>query len=396
MAASVAPAPQFDPSTSDAARAGAAAYLQSRLKPSSSPSTTQKQQQPFTIPTIDLGPSFGNDAAARLAVARQMHAACTSSGFFTITNHGIAPGVIAGVLRQAKRFFHELDAAKRERLHMRNSALHRGYEPPAYTSIDGSAETKAGFNWGYEERLRPASFEGTYDGGYVELDGKKYEGGSGNLWPAEEDLPGFFEGVKEYYGEAMGLARHLMGLFGLALGLGEGWFDSTMTHPGGIARLLYYPPGKPVEEEQQKEQDIGLGAHSDYECFTILLPSGTPGLEVLSPAGQWTQVERVDGGLIVNIADFLMRWTNDMYKSTVHRVVNRTREPRYSVPLFFSVNYDQVVETLPSCISPDNPPKYGPIRAGEYVLERLNTSTKGGKGSYGNQDWADGDEGAKK
>ncbi|KAK7510322.1 hypothetical protein IWZ03DRAFT_388257 [Phyllosticta citriasiana] len=381
MAASVAP-PQFDQTTSDAARAGAKAYLQSRLAP---PSSTPAQ--PFTIPTIDLGPSFSGSAAARAEVARQIHEACTTSGFFTITNHGIPADVTRGVLRQAQRFFHELPPARKQALHMRHSALHRGYEPAAYTSIDGSAETKEGFNWGYEERLRPASFADTYDGGYVELDGQRYDDGTGNLWPSEEDLPGFFDGVKEYYGEAMGLARHLMGLFGLALGLGEGWFDKSMTHPGGIARLLYYPPGKP--EQEQSKQDIGLGAHSDYECFTILLPSGTPGLEVLSPAGQWTPVERVDGGLIVNIADFLMRWTNDLYKSTVHRVVNRTGEARYSVPLFFSINYDEVVETLPSCVTPSNLAKYPPIRAGEYVLERLNMSTAGGKGSYGNTDWLD-------
>jgi hypothetical protein len=82
-----------------------------------------------------------------------------------------------------------------------------------------------------------------------------------------------------------------------------------------------------------------------FNCkVTILLCSSAPGLEVLSPEGHWTSAPAVPGSLIVNVADFLMRWTNGVYKSTVHRVINRTSEARYSVPLFFSINYDQVVE----------------------------------------------------
>ena len=118
------------------------------------------------------------------------------------------------------------------------------------------------------------------------------------------------------------------------------------THPGGIARLLYYPPAKNPRpfDPLATEEEIGLGAHSDYECFTLLLCSSSPGLEILSPSGRWTPAPPVPGSFIVNVADFLMRWTNGVYKSTVHRVVNRSKEERYSVPFFFSVNYDQIVE----------------------------------------------------
>ncbi|KAK3062405.1 hypothetical protein LTS18_004119, partial [Coniosporium uncinatum] len=130
------------------------------------------------------------------------------------------------------------------------------------------------------------------------------------------------------------------------------------------------------KEQGEVEDNIGLGAHSDYECFTILLPSSTPGLEILSPDGDWHSAPRVEGGLIVNIGDFLMRWTNDMYKSTVHRVVNRMAESRYSVPFFFSINYDQTVETLPKCITDQCPAKYPPISAGRYIWERLNDTKK--------------------
>jgi isopenicillin N synthase-like dioxygenase len=159
------------------------------------------------------------------------------------------------------------------------------------------------------------------------------------------------------------------------------------THPGGIARLLYYPPPKnarlPPLKPSEKEQ-IGLGAHSDYECFTLLLTSSTPGLEILKPSGRWHVASHEADAFIVNVADFLMRWTNGLYKSTIHRVVNRSTEARYSVPFFFSVNYDTVVETLPTCLGEGEVSKWKPIRAGEYILERLNSTTKDGYGFVGN------------
>lgn len=154
------------------------------------------------------------------------------------------------------------------------------------------------------------------------------------------------------------------------------------THPGGIARLLYYPPPRTAlsSTPNPKTEQIGLGAHSDYECFTLLLTSTTPGLEILKPSGAWHVASYIPDAFIVNVADFLMRWTNGLYKSTVHRVVNRSAEARYSVPFFFSVNYDTVVETLPTCLAEGEKSKWKPINAGKYILERLNATTEYGAG----------------
>lgn len=181
--------------------------------------------------------------------------------------------------------------------------------------------------------------------------------------------------------QVLGLARHIFRLFALSLNLLEDYFEPLVTHPGGIARLLKYPPSsnpKPLSTTDQ-EEELGLGAHTDYECFTLLLQSPTPGLEILSPDGKWISAEPVEGGLVVNVADFLTRWTNDVYKSTVHRVVNRTARERYSVPFFFSINYEETVETLPSCVSEENPSKFPPISAGKYIHDRLALTVDTGK-----------------
>lgn len=379
--ATTSPPPSSLSATQTEARQAAQAYLNSRLTNSrSSENNTNNTSTPFTIPQIDISPSFSPSLSARKAVAAQIHAACTTSGFFTITGHGVPESTRQAILAQADRFFKLLPREKKEALHVKHSPYFRGWEPAEFTYVNpanwegggGVPETKEGFNWGYE-----AGLDGDGgDGRYVELDGTR--GVQANVWPSESDLPGFYAGVREYYSQILSLARHLFRLFALSLELEETYFDDMTTHPGGIARLLYYPPSKDPQpmDPAKKDAEIGLGAHSDYECFTILLSSGTPGLEILSPDNTWVSAPAVPGSFTINVADFLMRWTNDRYRSTVHRVVNRTADERFSVPFFFSVNYDQMVETLPNCIGEGEEAKYGPIRAGEYVLERLRATAK--------------------
>ncbi|KUJ15422.1 oxidoreductase-like protein [Mollisia scopiformis] len=369
MAAVALPPQPLNDESSLKAALEAQEYLQSRL-------TATSEAPAFrSIPIIDLTKSFSSSLVDRRAVAEQINSACTDVGFFYITGHGIATGVCEDVLKLAHRFFHELPQPSKDA--MLCNDYFRGYEPAAFTSVNNfeSKETKEAFNWGYESGLDPTGG----DGKYVELDGKPEA--SVNLWPSEKELPGFYAGIAKYYGEVLQLSRHLFRLFALSLALPEDYFDPLMTHPGGIARLIRYPPAtnpKPLSELNEDEE-IGLGAHTDYECFTLLLQDANQGLEILSPDNHWISAAPVEGGIVVNVADFLMRWTNGIYKSTVHRVVNRTDKERYSIPLFFSINYDETVETLPSCVKEGNPSKFPPITAGRYILDRLNLTVKTGK-----------------
>ncbi|KKY29083.1 putative flavonol synthase flavanone 3-hydroxylase [Phaeomoniella chlamydospora] len=348
-----------------------------------------------SVPLIDLAASLNGSPEDKKAVAMQIRDACITSGFFQIKNHGIAPTATDGILEQAERFFRDLTPEQKEEIHVSKSELFRGYEPGDFSYVNpddmGEStkkekpqhETKEAFNWGYEAALDP---EGS-DGKYVELDGTPPQEGHTNVWPSEEALPGFHDVVKDYYIQAMRLCRHLFGLFALGLGLEETYFDSVTTHPGGIARLIHYPAQPEKEDNDTPDARLGLGAHTDYECFTLLLCSANPGLEILFPPSPITNGKAIwrpcpvrPGTITVNIADFFQRWTNGLYKSTVHRVMSKMGgEERYSVPLFFSINYDADVLPLPEAAVGKN--LYKPMKAGQYVLERLRATKSVGEGS---------------
>lgn len=177
-----------DATTFEEARTGAAVYLQARLAAKHSP-----LDDLFEIPVIDLAPSFSASLADRQSVANQIRRACTTSGFFYVTGHRIPESVRDGILEQAKRFAHDLPTTKKEKLHVKKNKFGLGWEPSEYTSIAGDKETKDVFNFAYEAGLDRSGGDGLYHN----LDGSRI---IANMWPREEDLPGFYEAVKEYYG----------------------------------------------------------------------------------------------------------------------------------------------------------------------------------------------------
>ncbi len=125
------------------------------------------------------------------------------------------------------------------------------------------------------------------------------------------------------------LSRSLLRMFALGLDLEEHGFDHLATRPYSILKMAHYPGVLPGTE-----QPSTIRPHTDYELLTILLQDNIPSLEVLSNAGQWIQVKPVPGTFVVNIGDSMSMLTNDLFTSTMHRVINSSRRDRYSVPFF--------------------------------------------------------------
>lgn len=154
------------------------------------------------------------------------------------------------------------------------------------------------------------------------------------VWEGTSHLPGFKEEVLTYWGSCLALARKLVRVFALSLDLEEDYFDSRTTYPGADGVFNYYPP---TTEEETKDNSVGLGSHTDLQLFTLLWQDMIGGLQVLNRDGQWINAAPIEGTIVVNIGDFMMRLCNDMYKSTVHRVYNRSTMERVSMPFFFGM-----------------------------------------------------------
>lgn len=169
----------------------------------------------------------------------------------------------------------------------------------------------------------------------------------------------------EYYIKMLSLSNKLLESFALYLHLPENYFKEMFEKPMATMRFIHYPP-HPNENEIDEDQ-LGCGAHTDYECFTLLSQSNHSGLEILNKNGEWIKAKPISNTFVVNIGDLMQRWTNDFFKSTIHRVINTSRNHRYSIPFFYGPNYFTLVQSLIN----HQTPKYKPIYAGEYINSRF-------------------------
>ncbi len=304
------------------------------------------------IPLIDFTAAVGSDPAAKLGVARDIRHACETAGFFYIRNHGIAEEDIARTFELGRRFF-DLPLADKCALDSRKSAQFSGYTPMMAENTDPANRGDLHESFDMVSQFAHGAVEGA-------------AGEDANVWP--DALPEFKTHLRRYSASIYQLGRRLFGVIALSLGLPEDFFHPYLTRPTAMLRINYYPP-QPASEDDSR---IGIGAHTDYECFTILAQQ--PGITALQVwnGREWIHAPPIPGTFIINIADQLQRWTNDVFSSTRHRAINPTGMPRMSIPYFLGVNYDTVISPLASCVSADRPGKYPPVIAGEYVIQRLN------------------------
>ncbi len=320
------------------------------------------------VPLVDLSGAF-EPGPRRDDAVDAIRRACEDVGFLVITGHGVSEEAVARIDDAARRFFALPAADKMELacdlgnrrgykpLQSSTLALSRGQEtPPDLAELylvnrfdDREAAVRAGLRDGREEFFAP------------------------NVWPDPGLVPGFRESFLAYYAVMEDLAAEIMGLMALALGLDEHWFDDKIAdHITGLAALRY-----PALEAAPLPGQFRRGPHSDWGSLTILYGDGVPGLQILSPEGEWEDVPAVAGSFVVNIGDLMAAWTNDRWVSTLHRVVaaDGAWGERISVAFFHQPTYDAVIECIPTCTSPDDPPRYEPITSGEWLDAMIRKTT---------------------
>lgn len=312
------------------------------------------------IPIIDIADfRASDDRAVAEALAGRIHAACTGTGFFYLTGHGVPQDMIEEAF-EANRRFHARPMA--QKLAIKQNRWHRGYQALASSTLKSSARFAAARHPNQLESFFLRHEVGPDDPGYERqaLQGP-------NQWP---DDPDFVEVVRRYDAAITALGAELLPAFSLAVGEQPGFFARYFAPASTALRLIHYPPAPAVAPEDL----YGIHPHTDYGFLTILAQDRVGGLQIQRVDGSWIDAPYVPGSFILNIGDILARWTNDRFNSTPHRVINRSdRLDRYSIAMFFDPNLDSVIETLPR-FADLQPGKYAPIRYGDYFTMRLDTN----------------------
>ncbi|KAF2811381.1 Clavaminate synthase-like protein [Mytilinidion resinicola] len=275
-----------------------------------------------SIPVVDVSGMFSKHIEDRKKVAAEVGKACREVGFFYAKNHNVPDEVIANTFEAVKNFF----------------AMPNMKEAFSFGDDPHEPEQNAPCKPGPDAPKRA------------------------NAWPSA--YPEFRPAMYDYFTRVKAFSQALMRIFALALDLPEDFFDAAISFPMVGIRALHYPP-----QEKPNANDIGLGAHTDYDFFTLVQQENVAALQVLNANGIWIDAPPQPRTYVVNVGDFLSRITNNKFKSTVHRVLNKSGEERYSMPFFFSPNREAMLSVVPNCREKGQ--VYEDINAGDYFMERL-------------------------
>ncbi len=297
------------------------------------------------IPILDISPALAGAPGGLEAVARELRHITETVGFFYLKGHGIPQDLVDRVFAQSRRF-HALPAEEKAKVaHRFTDSFQSGYVPPATprsssANVDIIAKAKPNLLAKYLVTRELAPGHPNYK--------------PINVWP--DNLPGFRETVSEYHAGIEKLGRSFLPIWATSLGMPVDFFDRFFENPHLTLSLLNYPPQKVVGDRQ-----YGIAPHTDNSFMTFLAQSNVPGLAVRMPSGHWRIVENIPGTFLVNTGNVMTRWTNDLYLSTKHRVINTADVDRYSIPVFFGPSGDALIECIPTCKSDERPARHAPI-----------------------------------
>lgn len=323
------------------------------------------------IPVLDIGLFLAGDPAAAAPLVRAVARTCEDTGFLVVANHGVPQRLIDDTFAVAARFFARPEADK---LALKIGQYNIGYLPFGGQVVRHSPvnkNTKPNFSESFYITRDRAS-------DHPDIVTNKPLVGL-NRWPP--DMPEFRSATMAYYAAMEAMTIRLVPVVAMALGLPPDYFAAAFAQPNCTIRLIHYPP-HPAPENNE----FGFAPHTDNNFITFLAQSALPGLEVRTAEGEWIRPPAVPGTFVVNTGAMLARYSNDRFRATPHRVINRNDASRYAIPFFLGPNHDSVVDCVPTCVGADNPPRYEPTTYGAFTqrLLTLNFAHRraGGDGEY--------------
>ncbi|MCJ1484801.1 hypothetical protein MMC06_004974 [Schaereria dolodes] len=371
-----------------------------------------------SLPIIDISPFliYGSDNDSRKKCSVALYDACINHGFFYLTNHFIPSSLTDRILSLARHFFIESTEEDKQRIKRQNAGVRygdgaRGYQVIGDNVTQGQRDWHEAIDW-YRpivkgEYVSSAGAVVENDYGEEHVDGDTGNGDKPgrqppfellrgvNLWPSK---PAEFKMFFDIYIQKLHeLGTAVVRAMGHALDLEDPeTFVKATRESFWVMRAIGYPPlpsrngslalaGSIGSEGGScgSEEDMGgvsCGAHTDYGCLTILLADQTKGaLQVQSRSGGWINADPIDGAFVVNVGDMMERWTNGLWKSTLHRVVHKGQGYRLSVPFFFEPDYGAKVKPLKECVQRSgNGKRWEEVEYGQHLISKVSGNFYGG------------------
>ena len=325
------------------------------------------------LPIIDVNALTPAEITARVRLA------CETNGFFILRNHPVKQSTIRE-MHSASKLFYALPV--KFKMRAKQNANNRGYSPIMEEKLDVNAngDSKEGFYIGREcedwEMDLPLRGKNVW---WPPEEEKEEEAKDEDEEESEARKIGirFRLAMERYYEEMVQFCDGFVPKFAEALGLPDFFEDKFKPHNALLRPLKY---GKVKSEGKQ----FACGAHSDYGVLTMLwVQPGSVGLEIFDEKSEsWMQVnlggaedegkesERPDD-FICNIGDLMQFWTNDRFKSTVHRVVTDGTKERYSAAFFYEPSYECEIEPI---VLEGEEPKYEKTTFLKYILAKYDAT----------------------
>ena len=300
------------------------------------------------IPIIDLEPLILRNEID--VVATQLISAALNTGFFYIKNHGIEQSTIDRALASSQAFF-KLPKAQKAKVAVNQHQ--RGWMAPGMAKF---SEAKT-------HDLKEIFFFGPENWSEAMLaKSKTIPLITDNLWPRDESS--LKSGIIPYYTAVCEVGHRVLSAIAYGLGEETDFFAKRYTSPLGRGQLVYYPQ---AGDEDEKSERFGAAAHTDFGVLTLLYQDNNGGLQVLNKSQEWVEAPPIPGTLVCNIGDLLNRWTNGYLASNRHRVINRSGNERFSMPVFFDPDPDALIDSQDFKKFAEQTRQYPPIQVGDYI-----------------------------
>ncbi|XP_077249982.1 homoarginine-6-hydroxylase 2-ODD-233-like isoform X2 [Tasmannia lanceolata] len=296
-----------------------------------------------------------------LEVIRMLDHACGEIGFFYVKGHGICSSLIKDVRDVTRQFFH-LPYEEKVKIKMCAMTGFRGYQRVGENITEGKLDMHEAIDC-YRE---------VEHGVHGQL-GKALEGS--NIWP--DYPPNFKQLMEEYIILLRDLSRTIMRGIALALGGSLYTFEGERAgDPFWVLRIIGYPSLIDTERSELHDTGIGCGAHTDYGLLTLVnQDDDISALQVRNRSGEWICAPPIPGTFVCNIGDMLKVWSNGLYESTLHRVMNNSSKYRVSIPFFYEPNFDAVVEPLDFCKKKTGGiAKFESVVYGKHLVQKVTTN----------------------